>query len=195
VQSGIPNEVLDRSFSFLVDEGTIALHQVRRATDYIWSRRRPERGPGYFVNDGEMINALRRLVTNFGLASTILFDDGPKRTSENAGVYALRRDRVARVGALTSSIDTGIFAQRSIRNKFAHIDEYLAKAALRNDAGWLLNIGISHRDLVTGENGRLNYCRVYVFEEDKLLHLGEEFDVKEAYRATGEVIAALPAAT
>lgn len=187
--------VLDRSFSFLVDEGAIALHQVRRAIEYIWAQRRPERGVGYFINDGEMINALRRLATNFGLSSMLLFDDGPKRSSENSQVFELRKDRIDRVRTLTSGIDTSIFAQRSLRNKFAHIDEYMEKAFLRNDAGWLINYGVSHRDLVKGENGKLNYCRVYIFEEDKLLHLGEEFDVKEAYRVVGDVIAALPPAT
>jgi hypothetical protein len=190
--------VLDRAFGFLVDEGAIALQQVVRATEYIWSRRRqdgPPAGPGYFVNDGQMINALRLLVTNFGLASTLLFDNGSRRSSESAGMFEIRMDRVTRVAALTSGFDSSIFSQRSIRNKFAHVDEHMAKALVRDDAGWLLNIGLSHRALVKGENDQLNYCRVYIFDEDKLLHLQEEFDVRRAYNASRQVLTVLPPAT
>jgi hypothetical protein len=141
-----------------------------------------------------MINALRLLVSNFGLASSILFDDGGKRSSENAAMYGLRKERVDRVAALTATVDTSIFQRRAIRNKFMHIDEHLAKALLAGNCEWLINAGLSARSLVRGEN-LLRYCRVYIFDEDVLLHLDEEFDVREAYQRASEVIAVLPEAS
>lgn len=188
-----PN-ILEDARRRLLREGRNALAEATLAIEYIWSRRVPPDpdGGGYLVSDGDMVTALRTLVMSFGLASTILFDGGARRRSENAGMFALRHDRVEHVRQLTADIDTAIFDQRSIRNKFAHVDEYLAKLLLRGPANWIVDLGLSRREMIRFNDAGGNYCRVYIFDEERLLHLGEEFDVRQAYEAMTAVLAILP---
>lgn len=141
-----------------------------------------KRGQGFtIVSDAENAVQLQSLAVHLGQASLTLFDGSKSRPKEPPLAAKLRRQRVAKIAEFVSGIDIEPLNDREVRNRLIHVDEYMIMAALR-DESWLIDISLSHREIFNAPGG-MNYCRVYVFSEDKLLHLGAELDVGAAYDA------------
>jgi hypothetical protein len=178
----VSQAAVDRAFSLIAGEGFSYLQRVNSALETIWTKRPEKIDTGYLVvSDAIVAEALHDLVLSFGSVSTLLFDRGSQRRSENASVYKIRMDRTHRVADALKGIDTAIYQDRAIRNRHVHSDEYIAKAIVANPGTCVLqDIALSERSAFSSEVGLL-YIRVYIFSEDKLLHLNAEFDVKRLY--------------
>jgi hypothetical protein len=170
-----------RSFELLTGDGLGHLYGMDRALEKIWSKRPPIAEGYVLVSDGEMATSIIDFVTHFGHVSTLLFDDGSKRTSENNATYRIRMERVERVAQFFEGIDTNVFKDRRIRNRHFHADEYVAKSLLKYpDAVIIQDLAFNKRELMKSQL-QIIYIRAYEFDSDTLLHLEAEFDVKKLY--------------
>lgn len=160
------------------------LYGMDRALEKIWSKRPPS-GEGYvLVSDGDMAKSIIEFVTDFGHVSTLLFDDGPKRTSENSATYRIRTERIAKVAQFFEAIDTSVFRDRRIRNRHFHADEYVAKSLAKHpNAVIIQDLAFNKRELINSQLPIL-FIRAYEFDTDTLLHLEAEFDVKKLYETS-----------
>lgn len=140
---------------------------------------------GYLlVNKPEIGRAIATFVDHFGFLAVNIFDDGPRRRCENAKTYQARRERLSVIDELFSGIDLAIFRDRTVRNRYIHYEEHLAKYLLREPPmSVMADLGFSHRDIVKCKDG-IVYIRVYEFDTDTLLHLGCEFDMRALYAAS-----------
>lgn len=146
------------------------------------------------VNDGPITNAyfspeipntLSNLCYQAGLASTILFNDSKRGSKESAISFKLRTDRVAYVKHWCDiqSIDTPTLKNRGIRNALTHIDEYLADAlTAESNVAWYIDMAIESRNQFETPSGiSTKFCRSYIKDENKILHLDKELCLKNLY--------------
>jgi hypothetical protein len=131
-----------------------------------------------FYVDPEIPPTLSDLGFQQGVASTILFNDAPKTSRENAASYKLRLDRLAYVKQRCAHIPHKVLANRKIRNSLVHVDEYLARELGKPNTGWMIDSAIGTRDQFAAPPGiEIGFCRMYIASEDMLLHLGNEISI------------------
>ena len=132
--------------------------------------------------DPNLPGYLSDLCNQQAVAATILFDN-TTRTKENASLKATRNERVALVKQRCSGLNLKILPDKQLRNRLAHIDEYLPAAMKKHDAGWAVDLAFLDRDSLneTVENPTgllIEYCRCYCRVEDAILHLGHTISLQ-----------------
>jgi hypothetical protein len=179
----------ERSFDVLWGDGLRYLHEMSRALEAIWAKRPTTPDVGYLlISDGDIPSAIIKFVTDFGHVSTLLFDEGLKRTSENGVLYRIRTERVKRATEFFDGIDLSVFKDRRIRNRHFHADEYVTKFLVNHpDAVIVQDLSVTERGLFSSDLPIL-YIRVYEYSNDLLLHLDAEFDAKKLYETTLQMI-------
>jgi hypothetical protein len=146
------------------------------------------------VKEGPLVNAsmkspeiavtLSNLCYQAGLASTILFEDGSQGHYESDTAHNLRMERIEYVRAFCSAegIKPTVLKDREMRNSLTHIDERLADALTEKDGvGWFIDVAVKDRSAFTLPEGvdEVRFCRSYISQEDKILHLGQELDLQK----------------
>lgn len=128
-----------------------------------------------------------------GLASTILFEDGDQGHFESDRAYKLRQKRVKYVNEFCSSqgVEPSLLLDREVRNSLTHIDERLADILTEEGGvGWFIDAAVRRRDeFEAPKEVEVRFCRSYVIEEDRILHLGQELDLGELRRECVAVLA------
>lgn len=138
----------------------------------------------FYISDPPYLipSTLSNLCYQAGLASTILFDDCKKKRSESSTSYKLRIERVAYVKkwCATRGLKTPTLENRSMRNALTHIDEYMADALTKEGStGWWIDSALKSRaEFMPPAGIKMQFCRSYVNDEDKLLHLDKELSLK-----------------
>ncbi|WP_127785804.1 hypothetical protein [Rhodovarius crocodyli] len=142
----------------------------------------------------EISDAISEICFHYGVASTILFDNSPKKINENDRAYKLRNERYEYVESICKGNDLEIvlLKNRSLRNKIVHIDEHVEKELRKPDAGWLIDSAVDNRDEFTAPNEiSVNFCRGYIVMEEKIIHFGYEMDVRRLKYEASSVISAV----
>jgi hypothetical protein len=175
--------VFDRSISLtqnvILSHARGALHALVNRIDRLNELVRTSPPIVDFYVDPEIPPTLTDLAFQQGLASTILFNSGPKGDRENSGAYRLRLDRTGYVKQRCAQISTSVLANRKIRNSLTHVDEYLARELSRPNTGWIIDSAIARRDQFTPPGGlQVGFCRTYISSEDVMLHLGNEISLR-----------------
>jgi hypothetical protein len=141
----------------------------------------------------EIPGILSNLCFQAGLASTILFSDAPKGRRESEYAYRLRRERITYVDVWCASqgLKAPVLRDRDLRNSLTHIDEHLADAMESQPmTGWFVDAAIASRHEFQAPNGlAVAFCRCYVREEDKLLHLKHEMSISDLTEECRAVLA------
>jgi hypothetical protein len=143
----------------------------------------------------EMAPTLSDICYQAGLASTILFNDSPKGSKESQIAYAIRIERKQYVFALCAAQNLSILTlkDRDVRNALTHIDERLGQILTKEpNVGWYIDSAIHSRNQFDTPAGiAIKYCRCYLMDEGKILHLGHELDVIDLRRQCVVVLAAV----
>ena len=169
-----------RVFELIAKEAQSHFARISKSLEYIWSRR-PSGDGHIFLSDAEFAAAMDTLINSFGHLALNVFDNGQKRSSENRSQYQVRLDRLKSLRTQSNDLDLSAFEDRSIRNRQINFDEWAAKLILKNpEATIISDLGLSHRGIFTS-SPEFVYIRTYIFDEDKILHLGAEFDAKKLY--------------
>jgi len=175
-------EHIEQAQSRLLDEGLEHLSSACLNIERVRARA-PDLSKGFTtVSDAAMSAALQHLAIHLGQASLTLFDCSERRRSEDKCAYELRKSRAMTIAEFLADIDLSPLSDRRVRNRLIHVDEYMGSCGAMGEGVWLSNISLSHREAVKSKLP-MHYCRVYIFAEDRLLHLGAEMDVKAAYDA------------
>ena len=125
-----------------------------------------------------------------GIASTVLFNSGPRSTRENKAAYKLRLDRVEYVRKACTGVPTDILSNRDIRNRLTHIDEFLGLTA--PDTGWFIDSAMRRRDEFSPPPGiKVAFCRTYISSEDVLQHLDKEMSISALRNEAAGVLNAI----
>jgi hypothetical protein len=128
-----------------------------------------------------------------GLAATILFNDAKKGFKESASAYQIRKQRVEYVRKLCEEQKVEIITlkDREVRNALTHIDERLADILTEQQRiGWFIDTTIDpNSDWNTKENLQVNYCRCYDMKNHRILHLGQELDLRALYQECAAILA------
>ena len=173
----------ERARQVLWDDAVSHFERVARTLETIWSFRPPKRDGYALISQPEIVAAIQSLAVNFGLVASLMFDDGPKRSTENTAMHQMRVDRVQYFKDLLIGIDTSIYRDKSLRNRHLHADEYLCKMLAKSPASAIFqNIALSEKAAINA-TVPIIYVRVYAYGEDVLMHLGSEFDARQLYEA------------
>jgi hypothetical protein len=187
VKSKGPADVQD----ILIKHGVSALVRTVLAIERLWAidPKTPADKTGLVI-EGDPAQIITDLCNSFASASTILFDDGPQRSSENRKLYELRKARAAMVAARCPGLDLSILAEKVVRNRIVHLDEHLAKIFLRYpEDTWIIDVAISSRKrLIESPSSKWRFSRVYVFDERKIFHLDAELDVAALHEVAIKVL-------
>lgn len=135
---------------------------------------------------------LSELFFHQGAASTMLFDDSPKRSKENARTHALRMERFEYVRKFChdAGFKPSVLNDRVMRNTIVHTDEYLERALRSPNTGWLIDTAIISRDAFAPEKKMdVGYCRCFIVSEKTLLHLGAEASAQALREEAAAVLA------
>jgi hypothetical protein len=129
----------------------------------------------------EIPSVLSDIAFQQGTASTIMFNDSPRSTRENARNYQLRLDRVKYIRDFCAKIELRVLPDRKVRNSLTHIDEYLARALTKPKTGWFIDVALSRRDEFTAQQYGIgiDFCRTYIKSENVILHLGHEISLSQ----------------
>jgi hypothetical protein len=141
----------------------------------------------------EIPSTLSELGFQQGVASTILFNDGPKGTRENSTTYKLRLARVDYVKDKCKNTSVSVLPNKKIRNSLTHIDEYLARDLAKPKTGWFIDSAIPRRDQFTADQHGIQtaFCRTYISSEDVILHLDNEISLKSLREEANGVLGAI----
>jgi hypothetical protein len=175
--------IFDKSISLtqnvILSHARVALHALVDRIDRLHQQVRDSPPIVDFYAHPDIPSTLSDLGFQQGVASTILFNDGPKSARENSASYQLRLDRLAYVKRHCANISTTVLENRKIRNSLVHVDEYLARElAKAPNTGWMIDSAIGRRDQFTAPPGiSIGFCRMYIASEDVLLHLGNEISI------------------
>lgn len=166
--------------SLIVSEAEEAVGLLKSAIETLWKLRPKMPDTGYvWVSNSDLPTSLFLIATNFGILSTLLFDNGPRRAKEMAETYQLRRNRSYLINVYLVNINIKIFLNRKLRDRLIYVDEYVLTSVTETQGKTISNIGLSKRQAVN-----LDSCtalRVYIFEEDVFLHLGQELPIRDLY--------------
>lgn len=173
----------ERANDTLIFEAMHELITVAGEIDGLRAQRPPApQVGGYMDATGGFGARTKRLCYALGQASTALFEDSALR---NAADNRERQRRMERVRGICAGIDIAPLADRAMRNRIVHFDEHLGRQFRRFPRSSMIsNMGLSNRTMLRPEEGSfLLYSRVYIFEEDRLLHLDTELDLAAVRRA------------
>lgn len=128
----------------------------------------------------EIPAVLSNLCYQAGLASTILFNDAKKGSKESEYAYRLRKERIdyVRQWSGAQGVEAPLLRDRNLRNSLTHIDEHLADALTKRPmTGWFIDVAIKSREWHAPDIVDIAFCRSYIQDEDKLVHLEHELVV------------------
>lgn len=171
----------------IVREGLAALAAAVATIDRLEALLPEMPADGYvIVSDPELPEVLLLACIYIGTAWKALFDAGVGET-ENW----LKRAKKARhdwVAGLLAGIDISPLSGLDIRNKMVHVEDHMLKVERRVQGPWTMSLGLSHREAFnTSADLQMKYCRVFIFSEGVLLHLGSEFNLYQ-YRDTAKAV-------
>jgi hypothetical protein len=179
----INNQLFDRNISItqnvILSHGRFALQALVRRIDRLYELLQFMPGlKGAYVHH-DIPSTLTDLCNQQGIASAILFNDGPKQRLESDKAHKLRLERIAYVKHWTKDVPIKILSNRKVRNSLIHIDEYIADAFSKPKTGWFIDGAIDRRNQYTPTNPEIGvgFCRTYIRSEDMILHLGNEISV------------------
>lgn len=184
---------LTRANQMVIDEGLGSLETLISRIEELWAIRPPiQPAPeGSIVSDGRLPALIASICHEIGIASLCLFSRGrlEARFDNNARV-----ERAAFIDKKLHGIDLGALADRTVRNRLMHIDEWLPRA-FRHDLGApaLQDLAITRRSMFARAdgNGEVVLIRVYVMEEDCIAHLGADLQLAAVHRAAKDALRAL----
>ncbi len=183
----IPSPI-DRANIMVIMEGINALTVAINHINQIESLLPEIPSKGYtIVPKGEIRPLLISTCVYIGAAWKALFDDGANEQKKWLKIE--KKKRQSSVIKQLEGIDYEPLSGSVIRNKVVHIEDHILVSARKNpEASWLVDIGLSHREAVLPEHGHaMNYCRVFIFSEGTILHLGSELNLYE-YRKTAKLV-------
>ncbi len=132
--------------------------------------------------DPDIPPTLSDLCAQAGVAATILFNDNRQGRLETDIAYTLRKERIKYVKDLCDAQNfiSLTLTNREVRNSLTHIDERLADILTSDpNIGWFIDIAIPNRNEFSAPNGiTIKFCRSYIANENKILHLDQELDLK-----------------
>lgn len=139
------------------------------------------------VNNPEIKTLILHTCLHIGTAWKSLFDNGQGETC--SWLKKAKQMRFSEVMQHLEGIDISPLSGLDIRNKVVHFEDHILKTARRlPGTSWVADLGLSHRDAFKSKDeSDLTYCRVFIFTEGKLLHLGSEFDLY-SYRAQAQMV-------
>jgi hypothetical protein len=163
----------------ILTQGSSALQATINRIDSL-AELGPREGNVMFVNSN-IAPILQDLCSQAGIATSTLFNNGNKSRFESDLAYKLRVERIAYVKKLCDeqNFKPETLTDREIRNSLIHIDERLADI-LTNEkyVGWFIDHVASIRNSFEPIEGiTIKYCRSYIHNENKILHLGNELDL------------------
>ncbi len=170
----------------------VILHQARYALGAVASRIHhlsqicgPRVGNKMFVNQS-IPSILQDLCSHAGIASNILFNGNQRKTNfESETAYNLRMERFQYVQTKCekANFQPILLKDRDIRNALLHIDEKLADIlTAKENVGWMIDQVSSTRMSdyqVEGGQIEVKFCRSYIHNEGKIVHLDHELDIEE----------------
>lgn len=171
----------------IVQEGVDALAAAVATIDRLEAFLPEMPDKGYMiVSNREIPEVLLLTCIYIGTAWKALFDAGVGETDN-----WLRRAKKARhdwVAGLLTGIDVSPLSGLDIRNKMVHVEDHMLKVERRINGPWTMSLGLSHREVFsTSADLQMKYCRVFIFSEGVLLHLGSEFNLYQ-YRDTAKAV-------
>jgi len=178
--------IFDREISnvqnLILVQGSSALSATLERISYLNQICGPKEGNKVF-KDQRIPPILQDLCAQAGIASQILFNgNSHKSRYESETAYKLRMERIEYVKRFCDdqNFTPEILTDREVRNSLTHIDERLADILTEKEGiGWFIDYAASIRSSFTKPDGikEIKYCRSYVHNENKILHLGHEFDL------------------
>ncbi len=178
--------IFDRELSdtqnLILFQGFSALEATCFRIDYLYKLCGPKEGNKLFTGR-DIPTLLQDLCAQAGIASQILFNDNPnKYRNESKIAYELRHERVEYVNrfCVDQQFRPEILTDREIRNSLTHIDERLPDILTQEDGiGWFIDYAASIRSAFPKPEGinEFKYCRSYVHNESKILHLDHELNL------------------
>lgn len=145
-----------------------------------------------FYPHPEIPHLLTEICAHQGVASSIMFNGSPRASDESARAYELRiaRYRYVREFCDAANVDLSILRSKTLRNKLIHIDSHVEKAMRTPETGWIIDSAIGYRDQFRNPDvKKVGFCRTFVVQEEKILHLGHEIFVPDLYNQTVSVLA------
>jgi hypothetical protein len=168
-----------------------SLHTMIRNIDRVHQQTKVE-GDNHIVYGEDLPSLLSDIVFHQGLASTLLFRDGPKGNGESQKAFASRSERAAYVAQKCDGLSLDALKNKKVRNSIAHLDEYLVEELAAESTGWWIDTVQSRRDMFTAPNNlKVAFCRSYIIGEDKLLNFGNEIVLSDLKREAEQVLAAI----
>jgi hypothetical protein len=187
------DQTLGTTQNVILSQGRFALQALVRRIDYLHEmlKHMPSLKDAYVHPD--IPATLTDLCNQQGIASTILFNDGPRQRKESVKAHKLRLERIAYVKHWTKNVPIKILSNRKVRNSLIHIDEYIADAFDKPKTGWLVDSAIGSRTQFTAaQHGiGIDFCRSYIASEDMILHLGNEISVSKLKWEASAILAAV----
>jgi len=174
---------IDDVQNLILTQGSSALSATFQKINYLFNVCGPQEGNKVFM-DSSIAPTLQDLCAQAGIASQILFNGNPHKSRlESQQAFDLRIERFNYVKNLCDSqgFNPNILLDREVRNSLTHIDERLADILTKDHGvGWFIDYVASTRNSFPKPEGitEIKYCRSYVHNEGKILHLDNELDIK-----------------
>ena len=171
----------------IVEEGLNALVAAVATIDRLEALLPEMPADGYvIVSDPELPEVLLLACIYIGTAWKALFDAGVGETE--SWLRRAKRARYDWVAGLLTGIDISPLSGLDIRNKMVHVEDHMLKVERRVQGPWTMSLGLSHREAFNASADlQMKYCRVFIFSEGVLLHLGSEFNLYQ-YRDTAKAV-------
>ncbi len=122
-----------------------------------------------------------------------MFSDGKKGWQESDYAYQLRKERVAYVKRWCDAqgVSAPMLQDRGLRNSLTHVDEHLADALERTPmTGWFIDVAIDSRSGLNAPDGiAIAFCRSYIRDEDKIVHLEHELAISDLEKECRAILA------
>jgi hypothetical protein len=190
--------VFDREISnvqnVILTQGSSALQATLARINFLFEICGPKEGNKVFT-DQNIAPVLQDLCAQAGIASQILFNGNPHKSRlESQTAFELRLERFEYVKNLCNEQNFApeILTDREVRNSLTHIDERLADILTEEEGiGWFIDYAASIRNSFNKPDGvkEIKYCRSYVHNESKILHLGHELDLIELAHECAAILA------
>ncbi|MYM87506.1 hypothetical protein GTP91_09975 [Rugamonas sp. FT82W] len=183
---GMNRLIFDRSLSttqnVIMTQGATALSATINRINNMYAILNTSVTKGAYIGP-EIASILSDLCYQAGLASTILFNNKPRRRLESEDAFKLRAERAAYVEnrCQDRGINISILNDTSLRNSLTHIDEQLTDA-LRAEASiaWCIDLAIDSRNYFSAPDEiTVKYCRCFIKDENSIVHQEHTMSVVE----------------
>mgnify|MGYP000588910309 CR=1 FL=1 len=182
IKSVLFDSSLSKVQNLIMMQGAFALEATIARIDYLNKICGPKNGNNIFT-DRNIPYLLQDLCAQAGIASQVLFNGQAKKGFKESEIaFELRLERYNYVKNLCEihSFEPEVLNDRRVRNSLTHIDEKMADLLTKeSDVAWFVDHAASIRNSfqMPAEIKSVKFCRTYIHNESKILHLDNELDL------------------